>query len=189
LINRDTQHGVRAAKALGPIIPGHVWLTERLGEIDARLVVAEAARHAASERARGRGRDREKFDLVMRDLDELNQRVAMAVLWVFGAYEVIRTLDESLGTGQRQLPKSIRNRVTSLKNRFARVRMPLAKLQPEYRHPNEYSIAPVVVRQSIGWRIADRYTVSRRSLSDALLGLLQQLEKRAEATRDGLACR
>src|SRR5438046_496580 len=60
----------------------------------------------------------------------LEDFLTLSKLWVFGAYEFLRSLDEHLGKNCTPIRKTVPSAVNEAKKRFARIRVPLAKFQP-----------------------------------------------------------
>lgn len=60
--------------------------------------------------------------------EELHDSMATAHLWVLGAYELIRTLDELLRSRSDAASRELRQKSLAVKRQFERVRVPLAKL-------------------------------------------------------------
>jgi hypothetical protein len=157
-------HGV---DALDPALPVFI---QGLGSIDARLVHDDAAYCALSSDVRA------TFEESVR----LTDRVALSQLWVLGAYEAIRTIDERVRTGPDVFTKRLAERVTATKQAFARLRMPLAKLQAARAHATtDFSVAhPAIHRQlGVSWRVAMRVVIPRRRLADRLLALLDAIQR------------
>ena len=70
--------------------------------------------------------------------DENPRRFGLSRLWVLGAYELVRTVEEYL-RANRGSPAH--NAAFALKNRYERLRVPLAKHQAATRHPGDWPIA------------------------------------------------
>jgi hypothetical protein len=72
---------------------------------------------------------------------ELSERLTLSYLWVLGAYEVLRTLDQRAREARAGTPSRVAERITVTKHLFERVRIPLAKLEASRRNPNDGPIA------------------------------------------------
>src|SRR5690349_3358471 len=121
----DASHGVDDIEpAMAPYIQG-------LGKIDAQLVQQDAAFNALSADERG------TFEQSLK----LTDRFTVSRLWVLGAYEVVCALDQRVHGSPPLLTKRQRERVRGTKRAFARVRMPLAKLEPASAHGSDYASA------------------------------------------------
>lgn len=103
----------------------------------------------------------------------------LSYLWILGAYEAVRTLDQRFAA----LGASAVNRkqaTGSLKHKFERLRVPLAKLEPSRRHKNtDYSFPRpgIADNRGIAWEVAPNEVVSRSNLSDEFLSLLERIQR------------
>ena len=113
---------------------------------------------------------------------ELSERLTLSYLWVLGAYEIVRTLDQRTREASTGRPSPMAERITATKYLFERVRIPLAKFEASRRNPNDSPIAYPAVSSihGIAWLVADNTFVSRRQLSDAFLALLSDLRAERE---------
>jgi hypothetical protein len=97
---------------------------------------------------------------------DMGPRLTLGRLWVLGAYELVRTLDQRLNfedTG-----------VTHIRRQFERIRIPLAKLEPARRHAEtDFGIATPIQHNTdgIGWLTNHTHFLTRRSLADDLLNI------------------
>lgn len=104
--------------------------------------------------------------------------LALSQLWVFGAYELLRSLDQKLGRGVPNISTEACRRVHDLKLQFARIRAPLAKLEPanSFRHTDELPKGACIVgnAQEKGWcwQLNASTFVWRHDLANDLLLLL-----------------
>ena len=116
------------------------------------------------------------------DSSALHEHITLSYLWVLGAYEFIRTLCARLSTDvEEKTPAEIRDILIEVKRRFARVRIPLAKMEAASKYSEEDSpIAYPGIKRGAGvaWQLNPSTIVTRRELSDALL---QALERRRSA--------
>ena len=99
---------------------------------------------------------------------------------MLAAYELVRTLDQRWRTGATTLPAESGNRVTALKRRMERLRIPLAKTETARRFPIDHAMAYPIISRDFGlaWHVAQDTYISRRELSDQLLDFLADLKKR-----------
>ncbi|WP_144290412.1 hypothetical protein [Chitinilyticum litopenaei] len=156
----------RASFALIQIEPFLATTLQQLGKIDASLYEKD---HRYRE-------IRERNNATTEEWNELNDSMTMAYLWVLGAYEVIRTIDQrfrELGlhaSGQYQ-------QSTKVKRSFERVRIPLAKLEPPRKHNTDKGFAYPALNAAhgLGWIVADDVIISRGELSTQLLEFLENL--------------
>jgi hypothetical protein len=108
----------------------------------------------------------------------LTDRLTLSYLWVLGAYEVVRTIDQWAKRHDSVWESELRARITDTKQEIARIRVPLAKLEPSgrYRHSDSPVAYPTIDSKSgIAWHIAPDVVVSRRELADHILQLLSSL--------------
>lgn len=147
-------------------------LVQQLGRMDVRLIQADET-----------WPDRfSQKPLSYDDGTALHEHITLSYLWVLGAYEFIRTLcDRVKLDANEKTPEEVREVLMQAKRVFARVRMPLAKMEPASRHLNEDGpIAYPGLKRGVGvaWQLNPSTIVTRRELSDALL---QALELRRSA--------
>jgi hypothetical protein len=116
------------------------------------------------------------------DRSALHEHITLAYLWVLGAYEFIRTLcDRVKADDEEKTPPEVHDILLVVKNRFNRVRMPLAKMEAASKYSNEDGpIAYPAMKRGAGvsWVLNPSMIVTRRELSDALL---EALERRRSA--------
>jgi hypothetical protein len=147
-------------------------LVQQLGRLDARLIQADEM---------WPDRFLEK-DLSYEDSSTLHEHITLSYLWVLGAYEFIRTLCDRVNMDdQEKTPTEVRNILLEAKRRFARVRVPLAKMEPVSKFAAEDGpIAYPGLKRDAGvaWQLNPNTIVTRRELSDALL---EALERRRSA--------
>lgn len=164
----SVSHGVDA------LDPGLAVFIQGLGKIDAKLVHDDAAFREMPPDIRG------TFEESLR----LTDRFTLSQLWVLGAYEATRTIDERVRKTPKFLTKRLGQRVLTTKRAIARVRIPLAKFEPAGAHRRtDFSVARPAMHRELGisWKVAKHIIVPRRHLSDklmALLGAIQQLQDR-----------
>ena len=147
-------------------------LVQQLGRLDARLIQADEMWP-------------DRFfqkNLSYENGSTLHEHITLSYLWVLGAYEFIRTLcDRVKMDDHEKTPEEIRNILLEAKRRFARVRVPLAKMEPASKFAAEDGpIAYPGLKQGAGvaWQLNPNTIVTRRELSD---DLLQALERRRSA--------
>jgi len=145
-----------------------VPLAQKLGRLDCQLLF-EDARYIALPQE-----DRETESEIISFDDQLT----MSYLWILGAYELVRSLEQRARGNPNVLASDIREQITKVKRLFTRLRIPLAKMEPAGAfHDTDYEIAyPALVREhGIGWFVAPNVCITRRELADELLGLLERL--------------
>ncbi len=106
-----------------------------------------------------------------------------AHLWVLGVYEFIRMLDERLRHDPSLATDASVATITATKRVFSRLRVPLAKLEPEQRHAkHDYPVPlPGLGPQGIGWQLNDSLIVYQEELSDAFMTMLEALRPRPDS--------
>lgn len=160
----SVSHGTNALE------PGLDVFIQGLGKLDAQLVHEDAAFRSLPVNARA----------TFEESLKLTDRFTLSRLWVFGAYEVIRTLDQRVGRKPGILTKRLAQRVKTTKKAFERVRIPLAKLEPAKAHSaTDFASARPAMHRELGitWRVAQGVFVPRRRLSDRLLALLAEIDE------------
>jgi hypothetical protein len=161
---------VSVSHSVDALDPGLAVFIQGLGKIDAKLVHEDAAFRALPSDERG------TFEESLR----LTDRFTLSQLWVLGAYEATRTIDDRVRKAPKILTKRLNQRILSIKKAFARVRMPLAKFEPASAHRRtDFSVAiPAMhLEMGISWKVARRILVPRRNLSDKLLALLGAIQR------------
>ena len=156
-------HGVAAIEA---------WLVhtiQGLGRLDAQLI-ARAARYARLTPAQ-RATEAE--------IVEFGDRLMLAYLWVLGVYEVVRTLDQRVRKEPEKYVWCKGIDITGAKKKLARLRMPLAKIEPADVHEEtDSAIAYPRIRIATGeveWQLGPDTFIGRMELSDIVLKMLEEL--------------
>src|SRR3954452_25483149 len=164
------QRWVDASSAAGAIEPFMTDLVQGLGRFDCRLI-EEDARFTALNQEQSSS---------LQESTRLADRLTLSYFWMLAAYELVRTLDQRWRTGATTLPDEFGSRVTALKRRMERLRIPLAKMETTRRFPTDSPIAYPTIRRDFGiaWHIAQDTYITRRELSDQLLDFLVDLKKR-----------
>lgn len=110
--------------------------------------------------------------------DMLHGMVWKSYLWVLAAYEMIRTISQTLQETNSGAEITSKSKV--LKSDFERLRVPLAKFEPARKHQNTDYRFPLGCMQpgrGLCWAVADGVVISRMELSDKLVGFLLDLKK------------
>jgi hypothetical protein len=140
-------------------------LVQQLGRLDARLIQADEAWGARFPDAEPAGEDG----------TALHEHITLSFLWVLGAYEFVRTLCDRIRTDTKTSAE-VRDRLLQAKRHFARVRVPLAKMEPATKFADvDEPIAYPGLKQGVGvaWQLNQSTVISRRELSDDLLEALE----------------
>lgn len=109
---------------------------------------------------------------------DVNDAIGRSYLWVLGAYEATRTLDQRF----RELGPSAIGRhgaTRPLKHLFERLRVPLAKLEPSGRHKaTDYAFPRPGIddERGIAWEVSKGVVISRSQLSDEFLAILEGIQ-------------
>ena len=137
-----------------------------LGKFDAKLIAQDAAYLSLSDEQRG------EFDVSLK----LTDRFTDSYLWVLGAYEIIRAMDQRCRADSSLVgdPELLRD----ARRLFERVRVPLAKFEAARRYSDTDSTVayPSLNRDhGIAWQVAEDVFISRGELSECFLELLRKL--------------
>jgi len=103
----------------------------------------------------------------------LTRHLTLSYLWVLGAYEVIRSIDQRFFSGNPNGPDTYEIKAT--KRQFSRLRVPLAKYEAERRSPGDSSIAYPALSAAHGaaWMLSESVLISREELAEAFLTMLE----------------
>ena len=165
---------MKASNALGAIELFTVPIVRGLGKLDAKLIAEE-----------------KRFSELPSELQEtsheqeaLNECYVLSFLWVLGAYEMIRTLDQRCQDYPWLVDEPlVASRIKSIKRSFERLRVPLAKMEQARRYKDtDYPIAYPTSCTELGtsWHVSDTLVISRRELSDKFLDLIEDMASSAE---------
>lgn len=146
-----------------PTIPFLIPVAQGLGTLDARLVIYEATLV-----------DDVLAHPTMELSMELTDHVNLSWLWVLGACEFVRNVKRL--AGELSVEGSIGGRVRQVHDDFRRLRIPLAKMEPARGHQDTDSpiaFPGISPRDGVAWHLSQDVWISRRSLSDALLEILE----------------
>lgn len=106
----------------------------------------------------------------------LHRHLIDSYLWILGAYEVVRTLTQFIKDKKDDDPIEVLEKFQNARNRFARLRVPLAKLEAAKHHKDtDFRIAYPGFDYDVGiaWTVSEELTISRRELSDLFLETLE----------------
>ena len=153
---------INASHCFAQLEPFFVVTLQNLGRLDSQLIAQDAEFIAMTDEERR----------TVATSMQLNDRITLSYLWVLGGYELIRTVNQRL----RGLPLEQEARL--VKQQFNRLRIPLAKFEAAERSPNDSPIAFPALNADLGiaWQIGRTDFVSRRELSDSLLGFSELME-------------
>ena len=108
---------------------------------------------------------------------DLSDHITMSYLWVLGAYEVVRSLDQRAREEANYLSGQ-KESLKQLKWRFERLRIPLAKFEAAKKHSDTDShIAYPSLNTQLGiaWQVSQDTWITRRELSDSMLELFESI--------------
>ncbi len=107
-----------------------------------------------------------------------NDQFTSSYLWVLGAFEIVRTLHEKARFDQSFFPRYVQD-LKTLKDKFSRLRIPLAKFSPHDKHlETDVGIAIPSFHKELGvaWRVSKSDWINRRDLSDQMLELFEEMK-------------
>jgi hypothetical protein len=160
----------RASHGLHLIESELVHTVQTLGRIDADLFPRDVRYREIRENNDGTNEE-------WREMAE--HAVPMGYLWVLGAYEVIRTLDQMFRQKKSRFEGQQHLETEQLKIRFERVRIPLAKLEPAKKFmetDNRFAVPALICGRGLGWHVADDVSIARGELSTQFLEFLEELK-------------
>jgi hypothetical protein len=143
-----------------------VSLMQDMGHLDAQLCGADAEIVKAGP---------EQLNSIF-GFDSIQYHRTQSYLWVLGAYEILRTLAQRVSEEQSDDPPNVLERIKRARDRFARVRVPMAKLEPAGRHrktDNHIAYPGLDFKYGIAWQLNDDVVISRQELSDEFLEALE----------------
>lgn len=143
-----------------------VNLIQDMGQLDADLCAFDVRIVKA---------DREQINAIY-SFDSIQHHRTQSYLWVLGAYEILRTLAQRIREGQSDNPPDVGDKIKEARDRFARVRVPLAKFEAADRHKtteNHFAYPGVDFKYGIAWAVNETEVISRQELSDIFLGALE----------------
>ena len=109
---------------------------------------------------------------------KLTDSFFLSYLWVLGGYELIRTISQRCQERREILGEELNQRIHKLKGDFERLRIPLAKMEPAWKHTaTDSPIAFPAFHKDLGisWRVSEDLYIPRRQLSDSLLSLFEDV--------------
>ena len=168
--NMKLERWLSASSATGSVEPFMTVIIQGLGQLDISLAQGDASvRSDANDLA---------------SAQRLSKRITLSYLWVLGAYELVRTVCQSLRQNRSLMPVEVSEQFHELKSEFNRLRVPLAKMEPASSHPMDYRIAlPAIHRdKGIAWQVGGADFIVRQDLADKLLSTLELMAASA-ATR------
>ena len=112
------------------------------------------------------------------NLSALEDFLTLSQLWVFGAYEFLRSLQQYLEAKKDLVDENKFEAVRDMKIKFERIRIPLAKLEPAKRFSNSDDVPKGALVLSNArdkgwcWKLNEEQYVWRKELGEDLLCFL-----------------
>lgn len=106
-----------------------------------------------------------------------NDHFLFSKLWVLGAYELLRVIRVRCKKDPNLLSPDLVIKIELLESKFLRLRVPLAKKEPQRKHQTDSGIAYPTIHQKygFGWRVSEDIVITRRELSEELLQCLEEI--------------
>lgn len=130
---------VKGSIGLARFEPYLVSLVQDIGQLDTNLCAR---------------RDPEQQN-ALHDFEFIQSHRTQSYLWGLGAYEILRTLSQRIREGQSDDPSEVAERIKYARDRFARVRVPLAKFEAGRHKATDNHIAypGVDLTYGIAWEV------------------------------------
>jgi len=129
--------------------------------------------------------DAELYDINKVDIkQELNNDLTVfdhvnikSYLWILGIYEFFRMFDQKLRENPTLVDDEIIKLTNKVKKEFARIRVPLAKMEPANKYKKTDFAIPKLGANNIqiGWRINENEVIWYRDLSNLAINVLNQM--------------
>jgi hypothetical protein len=160
---------IQASQGLNHIEEFMIVVLQGLGRLDCQLISQDERFGQLPEKERG----------TVQESILLSDRTTLSYLWVLGAYELVRALDERCHSDTSLLSDSLMQQIRSTKHQIERLRIPLAKMEPAKRHATDSPIAypALSLERGIAWQLGSDIYISRRDLSDSLLQLVSDIRE------------
>ena|ERR1700687_2623634 len=107
---------------------------------------------------------------------KLSERFTLSYLWVLGAYELVRAICQRIRENRAAVPDEVARSFATLKSEFARLRMPLAKMEAAKAHKNtdsKIAFSVLDTTKGIAWQVSQDVFITRQDLADRLLAALE----------------
>lgn len=156
----------RASWSLAGIFPPILLVVQGLGAHDVMLRLIDSSI--------------EPFAKLQKDSPglDLNAHLTQSYLWVLGVYEITRTIAQHGEEDVTLFSDTDLAKVRELKNAFARIRVPLAKLEPARKHRDtDYSFPWPAFGPGRGteWAVSPTVIIFRSQLADAFLDVFETI--------------
>ncbi len=160
---------VEASQCLAKIEAFMVPIVQYLGRLDIKLIEGDKKFLSLSLKERG----------TIDESSKLTDRFTLSYLWILGVYELIRTLTQR-SKNNNLWDENLVQEIENFKRTIARLRMPLAKMEPAKKHKNtDSAIAYPYIhkRNGISWRVSQSKYIPRKEISENFLLLLERIKK------------
>lgn len=157
---------VKVSIGMARFEPHLVSLVQDMGQLDADLCSVDASFVRACPDEQN----------ALYDHHSIQSHKTHSYLWVLGAYEILRTQAQRVREGQSDDPHDVGARINAARDRFARVRIPLAKFEASGRHKatdNHIAYPGLDLKYGIAWQLNESEVISRQELSDVFLEALE----------------
>ena len=161
---------IQASHCVGNIEPFIIVFIQDLGRLDSRLILGD------ERLCRSLIEGHTSIDEGL----ETTDHIMLSRLWVLGAYEVVRCLENKCRNNAELVGAELNCKLKELKHTYTRLRIPLAKLEPAESYKDiDSPIAYPAIHKNLGvsWQVAKDVYITRRELSDRLLCLLEDILK------------
>lgn len=169
-ISERMERWIKVSVGLARFEPEMMPLIQNLGRIDVQLF-------AADDKLIEKFKDRQA-ELI--ESEEAYAQTTASYLWILGSYEAIRTLDQRAREMPREATPEVCEKLTSTKLKFARLRVPLAKMEAARAHratDSHIAFPGFHLQHGVAWRLNEELVVSRSELSEAFLATLEFVRK------------
>lgn len=167
--NNRLKRWVDSSHCLAKIEAFMVPTVQYLGRLDIKLIEDDKKFLSLSLKERG----------TIDESSKLMDRLTLSYLWILGVYELIRTLAQR-SKNINLWNEALIQEIEKLKRDIARLRMPLAKMEPANRHKNtDSAIAYPYVHKTdgISWRVSQDKYITRKEVSENFLSLLEKIKE------------
>lgn len=154
---------INSSFCLAQIEPFMIIDAQGLGMLDAELVEEYANLNAKYQSEQ--------------DLLKRNRHFVVSRLWVIGAYELVRSIDERIEKINDRIGDETRKKLAETLTNFTKLRIPLAKFQTSGKKERQIARPIWFPSMGVGWKLENDLIFSRKNLGDSLLELLNLLKR------------
>ncbi len=166
--NNRLKRWVDSSHCLAKIEDFMVSTVQYLGRLDIKLTEDDKKFLSLSLKERG----------TIAESLKLTERLTISYLWILGVYELIRTIAQR-SNNTNLWNEALIQEIKEFKNDIARLRMPLAKMEPSEKHNTDYAIAYPYIHKTdgISWRVSQDKYITRKEISENFLSLLEKIKE------------